>query len=137
MPFRVDANTNEVVVNKLVISSPQLITLGPTNSSTIYLDFANYQQFYITLKDHVVSSFHLIPISTISVQSANFQTGSIYLNISTFSTNAFLDFSSFIIEKNWIGNSPGIISSYSNTNKYLFEYSIFNSNAYMTSAHKW
>ena len=137
VPFRIDAQTNEVVVNKLVISSPQLITLGPTNPSTVYLDFANYQQFYITLKDHIVSSFHLIPLSTISSQTMNFQTGSIYLNISTFSTSGVLVFSSFIIENTWIGNRPGVVSSYTNNNTFLFEYSIFNSNAYLTTARRW
>lgn len=137
VPFRIDAQTNEVIVNKLVISSPQLITLGPTNPSTIYLDFANYQHFYITLKDHIISSFHLRPLSTISSQTMNFQTGSIYLNISTFSTNAFLDFSSFVIENTWTGISTGVVTSYANNNTFLFEYSIFNSNAYMTTARRW
>ena len=136
-PLRIDATTNEVVVNKLVISSAQIITLGPNNPSTSMLDFANYQQFYITLRDHVVSSFHIIPMSTISSPSMNFQTGNIYLNISTFSTNAFLDLSSFKIETTWSGNSPGIISSYANKNTYLFEYSIFNSNIYLTSPRIW
>ena len=136
-PLRIDATTNEVVVNKIVISSAQIITLGPTNPSTNYLDFANYQQFYITLQDHVVSSFHLIPLSTISSPSMNFQTGSIYLNINTVSTSALLDFSSFKIENGWKGNSPGVLSSYGNSNTFLFEYSLFNSNIYLTNPRMW
>jgi hypothetical protein len=136
VPLRIDATTNEVVVNKLVISSPQLIILGSTNPSTNYLDFANYQQFFITLRDHVVSSFHLIPLSTVS-SSLNFQTGNIYLNISTFSTNALLNFSSFNIENTWMGNSPGVLSSYGNRSTYLFEYSVFNSNVYLTTPRTW
>ena len=40
--------------------------MGPSNPSSFYLDFANYQQFFITLRDHNVSSFHLIPLSTVS-----------------------------------------------------------------------
>jgi len=136
-PLRIDATTNEVVVNKIVISSAQIITLGPTNPSTNYLDFANYQQFYITLQDHVVSSFHLIPLSSISSSSMNFQTGSIYLNISTVSTSALLDFSSFRIENGWQGNSPGVLSSYGNMYTYLFEYSLFNSNIYLTNPRIW
>ena len=136
IPLRIDATTNEVVVNKLVISSPQNIIMGPTNPSSFYLDFANYQQFFITLRDHEVSSFHLIPLSTVS-SSLNFQSGSIYLNISTFSTSALLNFSSFKIENKWTGNSPGILSSYGNRSTYLFEYSIFNSNVYLTTPRTW
>ena len=136
VPLRIDATTNEVVVNKLVISSPQNIIMGPTNPSSFYLDFANYQQFFITLRDHSVSSFHLIPLSTVS-SSLNFQSGSIYLNISTFSTNALLNFSSFTIENTWIGNSPGVLSSYGNRSTYLFEYSVFNSNVYLTTPRTW
>ena len=136
VPLRIDATTNEVVVNKLVISSPQNIIMGPSNPSSFYLDFANYQQFFITLRDHNVSSFHLIPLSTVS-SSLNFQTGSIYLNISTFSTNAKLNFSSFNIENTWMGNSPGVLSSYGNRSTYLFEYSVFNSNIYLTTPRTW
>ena len=136
VPLRIDATTNEVVVNKLVISSPQNIIMGPTNPSSFYLDFANYQQFFITLRDHSVSTFHLIPLSTVS-SSLNFQSGSIYLNISTFSTNAQLNFSSFNIENKWTGNSPGVLSSYGNQSTYLFEYSVFNSNIYLTSPRAW
>jgi hypothetical protein len=136
VPLRIDATTNEVVVNKLVISSPQNIIMGPTNPSSFYLDFANYQQFFITLRDHSVSSFHLIPLSTVS-SSLNFQTGNIYLNISTFSTNALLNFSSFKIENTWTGNSPGVLSSYGNRSTYLFEYSVFNSNIYLTTPRAW
>ena len=136
IPLRIDATTNEVVVNKLVISSPQNIIMGPTNPSSFYLDFANYQQFFITLKDHSVSSFHLIPLSTV-LSSLNFQSGSIYLNISTFSTNALLNFSSFNIENTWTGNSPGVLSSYGNRSTYLFEYSVFNSNVYLTRPRTW
>ena len=136
IPLRIDATTNEVVVNKLVISSPQNIIMGPSNPSSFYLDFANYQQFFITLRDHEVSSFHLIPLSTVS-SSLNFQSGSIYLNISTFSTSALLNFSSFKIENTWIGNSPGVLSSYGNRSTYLFEYSVFNSNVYLTTPRAW
>ena len=136
VPLRIDATTNEVVVNKLVISSPQNIIMGPSNPSSFYLDFANYQQFFITLRDHIVSSFHLIPLSTVS-SSLNFQTGNIYLNISTFSTNALLNFSSFKIENTWTGNSPGVLSSYGNRSTYLFEYSVFNSNVYLTTPRTW
>ena len=136
IPLRIDATTNEVVVNKLVISSPQNIIMGPSNPSSFYLDFANYQQFFITLRDHSVSSFHLIPLSTVS-SSLNFQSGSIYLNISTFSTNALLNFSSFNIENTWTGNSPGVLSSYGNRSTYLFEYSVFNSNVYLTTPRAW
>ena len=136
VPLRIDATTNEVVVNKLVISSPQNIIMGPSNPSSFYLDFANYQQFFITLRDHNVSSFHLIPLSTVS-SSLNFQTGNIYLNISTFSTNAKLNFSSFNIENTWMGNSPGVLSSYGNRSTYLFEYSVFNSNIYLTTPRTW
>lgn len=136
VPLRIDPTTNEVIVNKLVISSPQNIIMGPTNPSSFYLDFANYQQFFITLRDHVVSSFHLIPLSTVS-SSLNFQTGNIYLNISTFSTNALLNFSSFNIENTWTGNSPGVLSSYGNRSTYLFEYSVFNSNVYLTTPRAW
>jgi hypothetical protein len=136
VPLRIDATTNEVVVNKLVISSPQNIIMGPTNPSSFYLDFANYQQFFITLRDHSVSSFHLIPLSTV-LSSLNFQSGSIYLNISTFSTNAQLNFSSFNIENTWMGNSPGVLSSYGNRSSYLFEYSVFNSNVYLTTPRAW
>lgn len=136
VPLRIDATTNEVVVNKLVISSPQNIIMGPTNPSSFYLDFANYQQFFITLRDHSVSSFHLIPLSTVS-SSLNFQSGCIYLNISTFSTNAKLNFSSFNIENTWTGNSPGVLSSYGNRSTYLFEYSVFNSNVYLTTPRAW
>ena len=136
IPLRIDATTNEVVVNKLVISSPQNIIMGPLNPSSFYLDFANYQQFFITLRDHSVSSFHLIPLSTVS-SSLNFQSGSIYLNISTFSTNALLNFSSFNIENTWTGNSPGVLSSYGNRSTYLFEYSVFNSNVYLTTPRAW
>ena len=136
VPLRIDATTNEVIVNKLVISSPQNIIMGPTTPSSFYLDFANYQQFFITLRDHSVSSFHLIPLSTVS-SSLNFQTGNIYLNISTFSTNALLNFSSFNIENTWTGNSPGVLSSYGNRSTYLFEYSVFNSNVYLTTPRAW
>jgi hypothetical protein len=136
VPLRIDSTTNEVVVNKLVISSPQNIIMGPTNPSSFYLDFANYQQFFITLRDHSVSSFHLIPQSTIS-SSLNFQSGNIYLNISTFSTNAQLNFSSFNIENTWTGNSPGVLSSYGNRSTYLFEYSVFNNNIYLTTPRTW
>jgi hypothetical protein len=136
-PLRIDATTNEVVVNKIVISSPQVFILGPNNPSTCWLDFGNYQQFYITLRDHVVSSFHLIPLSTISSASMNFQTGCIYLNISTVSTSALIDLSSFRIENGWQGNSPGVLSTYANTNTYLFEYSLFNSNVYLTNPRMW
>ena len=136
VPLRIDATTNEVVVNKLVISSPQNIIMGPTDPSSFYLDFANYQQFFITLRDHTVSSFHLIPLSTVS-SSLNFQSGNIYLNISTFSTNALLNFSSFNIENTWTGNSPGVLSSYGNRSTYLFEYSVFNSNVYLTTPRTW
>jgi hypothetical protein len=136
VPLRIDATTNEVVVNKLVISSPQNIIMGPTNPSSFYLDFANYQQFFITLRDHIVSSFHLIPLSTVS-SSLNFQSGNIYLNISTFSTNAQLNFSSFNIENTWTGDSPGVLSSYGNRSTYLFEYSVFNSNVYLTTPRTW
>ena len=136
VPLRIDATTNEVVVNKLVISSPQNIIMGPTNPSSFYLDFANYQQFFITLRDHTVSSFHLIPLSTV-LSSLNFQSGNIYLNISTFSTNALLNFSSFNIENTWTGNSPGVVSSYGNRSTYLFEYSVFNSNVYLTTPRTW
>jgi Glycine rich protein len=136
VPLRIDATTNEVIVNKLVISSPQNIIMGPSNPSSFYLDFANYQQFFITLRDHSVSSFHLIPLSTVS-SSLNFQTGNIYLNISTFSTNALLNFSSFNIENTWTGNSPGVLSSYGNRSTYLFEYSVFNSNVYLTTPRAW
>lgn len=136
VPLRIDATTNEVVVNKLVISSPQTIIMGPTNPSSFYLDFANYQQFFITLRDHTVSSFHLIPLSTVS-SSLNFQSGNIYLNISTFSTNALLNFSSFNIENTWTGDSPGVLSSYGNRSTYLFEYSVFNSNVYLTTPRTW
>ena len=136
VPLRIDPTTNEVIVNKLVISSPQNIIMGPTNPSSFYLDFANYQQFFITLRDHSVSSFHLIPLSTVS-SSLNFQSGSIYLNISTFSTNALLNFSSFNIENTWTGNSPGVLSSYGNRSTYLFEYSVFNSNIYLTTPRAW
>ena len=136
VPLRIDPTTNEVIVNKLVISSPQNIIMGPTNPSSFYLDFANYQQFFITLRDHSVSSFHLIPLSTVS-SSLNFQSGSIYLNISTFSTNALLNFSSFKIENTWTGNSPGVLSSYGNRSTYLFEYSVFNSNVYLTTPRAW
>jgi hypothetical protein len=136
VPLRIDPTTNEVIVNKLVISSPQNIIMGPTNPSSFYLDFANYQQFFITLRDHSVSSFHLIPLSTVS-SSLNFQTGNIYLNISTFSTNALLNFSSFKIENTWTGNSPGVLSSYGNRSTYLFEYSVFNSNVYLTTPRAW
>jgi hypothetical protein len=136
VPLRIDATTNEVVVNKLVISSPQNIIMGPTDPSSFYLDFANYQQFFITLGDHTVSSFHLIPLSTVS-SSLNFQSGNIYLNISTFSTNAQLNFSSFNIENTWTGDSPGVLSSYGNRSTYLFEYSVFNSNVYLTTPRTW
>jgi len=136
VPLRIDATTNEVVVNKLVISSPQNIIMGPNNPSSFYLDFANYQQFFITLRDHSVSTFHLIPLSTV-MSSLNFQSGSIYLNISTFSTNAQLNFSSFNIENKWIGNSPGVLSSYGNNSTFLFEYSVFNSNVYLTTPRAW
>jgi len=136
VPLRIDATTNEVIVNKLVISSPQNIIMGPSNPSSFYLDFANYQQFFITLRDHTVSSFHLIPLSTVS-SSLNFQTGNIYLNISTFSTNAKLNFSSFNIENTWMGTSPGVLSSYGNRSTYLFEYSVFNSNIYLTTPRTW
>jgi hypothetical protein len=135
--LRIDSLTNEFVVNKLVISSAQIFNIGPTNPSSLYLDFANYQQFYLTLGDHTVSTFHIIPLSTISSPTMNFQTGSIYLNISTVSTNAKLDFSSFIIENSWYGNSPGILSTYSLNKTFLFEYSIFNSNIYLTSPRTW
>lgn len=136
VPLRIDATTNEVIVNKLVISSPQNIIMGPSNPSSFYLDFANYQQFFITLRDHSVSTFHLIPLSTVS-SSLNFQSGNIYLNISTFSTNAKLNFSSFKIENTWMGNSPGVLSSYGNRSTYLFEYSVFNSNIYLTTPRAW
>jgi hypothetical protein len=137
VPLRIDSATNEVVVNKLVISSPQIVVMGPNNPSSIYLDFANYQQFYLTLKDHVISSFHIIPLSTISSASMNFQTGSIYLNISTFSTSAVINFSSFKIENTWNKDTPGVLSSYGNQSTYLFEYSIFNSNIYLTTPRTW
>ena len=137
VPLRIDAATNEVVVNKLVISSAQLVTMGPTNPSSFYLDFANYQQFYLTLNDHVVSSFNIIPLSTISSPNMNFQTGNIYLNISTFSTSAVLNFSSFKIENTWRQDRPGVLSSYGNRSTYLFEYSIFNSNIYLTTPRTW
>jgi hypothetical protein len=136
-PLRIDSITNEFVVNKLVISSAQVATMGPSNPSSIFLDFANYQQFYLTLGDHIVSSFHLIPMSTISSPTMNFQTGSIYLNISTVSTNAYLDFSSFHVENSWQGNSPGLLSTYTLGNTFLFEYSIFNSNVYLTTPRAW
>jgi hypothetical protein len=110
--------------------------MGPSNPSSFYLDFANYQQFFITLRDHSVSTFHLIPLSTVS-SSLNFQSGNIYLNISTFSTNAQLNFSSFKIENIWMGNSPGVLSSYGNRSTYLFEYSVFNSNIYLTTPRAW
>jgi hypothetical protein len=137
VPLRIDAATNEVVVNKLVISSAQLVTMGPSNPSSFYLDFANYQQFYLTLKDHQVSSFHIIPLNTISSPTMNFQTGNIYLNISTFSTSAVLNFSSFKIENTWRQDQPGVLSSYGNRSTYLFEYSIFNSNIYLTTPRTW
>ena len=120
-----------------MISSAQLVTMGPTNPSSFYLDFANYQQFYLTLNDHVVSSFNIIPLSTISSPSMNFQTGNIYLNISTFSTSAVLNFSSFKIENTWRQDRPGVLSSYGNRSTYLFEYSIFNSNIYLTTPRTW
>ena len=137
VPLRIDAATNEVVVNKLVISSAQVVTMSATHPSSFYLDFANYQQFYLTLKDHEVSSFHIIPLTTISSPTMNFQTGNIYLNISTFSTNAVIDFSSFNIENTWNQDTPGVLSSYGNRSTYLFEYSIFNSNIYLTTPRTW
>jgi len=137
VPLRIDSATNEVVVNKLVISSAQVVTMGPSNPSSIYLDFANYQQFYLTLNDHEVSTFHIIPLTTISSPTMNFQTGSIYLNISTFSTNADINFSSFNIENTWNQDRPGILSSYGNRSTYLFEYSIFDSNIYLTTPRTW
>jgi hypothetical protein len=137
VPLRIDSATNEVVVNKLVISSAQVVTMSHNNPSSIYLDFANYQQFYLTLKDHEVSSFHIIPLNTISSSSMNFQTGSIYLNISTFSTNADINFSSFNIENTWSQDRPGVLSSYGNRSTYLFEYSIFDSNIYLTTPRTW
>ena len=136
-PLRIDSITNEFVVNKLVISSAQVVTMGPSIPSSIYLDFGNYQQFYLTLGDHIVSTFHLIPMSTISSPTMNFQTGSIYLNISTVSTNAYLDFSSFLVENSWQGDSPGLLSTYTVGNTFLFEYSIFNSNVYLTNPRTW
>ena len=137
VPLRIDAATNEVVVNKLVISSAQVVSMSATHPSSFYLDFANYQQFYLTLKDHEVSSFHIIPLTTISSSSMNFQTGNIYLNISTVSTNAVIDFSSFNIENTWNQDTPGVLSSYGNRSTYLFEYSIFNSNIYLTTPRTW
>jgi hypothetical protein len=137
VPLRIDAATNEVVVNKLVISSAQVVTMSATHPSSFYLDFANYQQFYLTLNDHEVSSFHIIPLTTISSPSMNFQTGNIYLNISTVSTNAVIDFSSFNIENTWNQDRPGILSSYGNRSTYLFEYSIFDSNIYLTTPRTW
>jgi len=137
VPFRIDANTNELVVNKLVISSTQLLTGGPDgvgqSPSTLFLDFGNYQHIYIQISTNnsQPAHIHLIPLSTISSPTMNFQNGLITIRTDNFGpgNNTLIEMSTFKIDTRW-QPSTGILYP-QGYNTYIFDYFINNSNIYL------
>lgn len=133
VPLRINSQTNEVVVNKLVISSAQHVTFATNSPSTAFLDFGNYQHFHISLNNYNNTwPIHIIPMSTISSPTMNYQSGNIALVINTANTvEKKIILSSFIIDKSWLGEKGVIIPS--SLGVHMFDYTIFNSNAYLSA----
>ena len=146
-PLRIEALTNQLVVNKIVISSAQNITVsnGPSYNGTPYtddfstaiLDFGNYQQFYINFYNSTMTQ--TLHVSNLNVNTAgmNYQTGQIILNILSTNANAKFDFSTnFVIDTSWTGanftTAPGILTA-GNLGVQKMEYTIFNNTVYLAA----
>ena len=139
-PMRIESLTNQVIVNKIVISSAQIVSLSKLGGfahdySTAMLDFGNYQQFYLNFSNSsITQSIH---VSNINVTNAglNYQNGQIVLNVVSNNNNVLLDFSTnFKIDTSWTGAAfttpPGILNT-SNIGLQKMDYTIFNNNIYL------
>lgn len=133
VPLRINSQTNEVVVNKLVISSAQHVTFATNTPSTAFLDFGNYQHFHISLNTYNnIWPIHIIPMSTISSPTMNYQSGNIAIVVNAANADdKKIILSSFVIDKNWKGEKGVIIPS--SLGVHMFDYTIFNSNAYLSA----
>jgi hypothetical protein len=139
-PMRIESLTNQVVVNKIVISSAQTVSLSGLGGlahdySTAMLDFGNYQQFYLNFSNSsITQSIH---VSNLNLTNAglNYQTGQIILNVVSNNNNVLLDFSTnFKIDTSWTGAAfttpPGILNT-CNKGLQKIDYTIFNNNIYL------
>jgi hypothetical protein len=138
--MRIESLTNQVVVNKIVISSAQTVALSGLGGlahdySTAMLDFGNYQQFYLNFSNSsITQSIH---VSNINVANGglNYQNGQIILNVVSNNNNVLLDFSTnFRIDTSWTGAAfttpPGILNT-CNIGLQKIDYTIFNNNIYL------
>jgi hypothetical protein len=139
-PMRIESLTNQVVVNKIVISSAQIVSLSKLGGfahdySTAMLDFGNYQQFYLNFSNSsITQSIHVSNIN-ITNEGLNYQNGQIVLNVVSNNNNVLLDFSTnFKIDTSWTGAAfttpPGILNT-SNVGLQKMDYTIFNNNIYL------
>ena len=139
-PMRIESLTNQLIVNKIVISSAQTISLAGLGGlahdySTAMLDFGNYQQFYLNFSNSsITQSIH---VSNINVGNSglNYQNGQILVNVVSNNNNVLLDFSTnFRIDTSWTGATfttpPGILNT-CNIGLQKMDYTIFNNTVYL------
>ena len=139
-PMRIESLTNQVIVNKIVISSAQTVSLSGLGGlahdySTAMLDFGNYQQFFLNFSNSsITQSIHVSNINVINA-GLNYQNGQIILNVVSNNNNVLLDFSTnFKIDTAWTGAAfttpPGILNT-CNIGLQKMDYTIFNNNIYL------
>jgi len=139
-PMRIESLTNQVIVNKIVISSAQTIALSKLGGyaddfSTAMLDFGNYQQFYLNFSNSsITQSIHVSNLNTTN-DGLNYQSGQILLNVVSNNNNVILDFSTnFKIDTSWTGAAfttpPGILYT-CNIGLQKMDYTIFNNSIYL------